>query len=321
MKPKFLNQLANANQELWLILSMFVVLALINFLVASDRMLLGLYSLPIIFSAYFYGRRHATMTALAATCLVTLLAVFNPMMFNSRGVSAIHVLGERWFDITLWGATLVVTAYAMGTLYERVKAGLEEMKRTYEGILMILRHFISKDKYTENHCYRVSIYAAKIAAYLGLNSQRIEDVRAAALLHDIGKLEISREILYKAARLTQDEHQEMKRHVVKGVRLLEPVGGALGRILPIILAHHDRFDGSGYDPNQGADIPLEARIIAVADVYDSLTSDRPYRKGIAAFEARELIAKGQGTEFDPQVVEAFLAAFAHAEMEVPEVVI
>lgn len=319
MRPRLLNQLATANQELWLILSMFIILALVNFLVASGRMLLGLYSLPIIFSAYFYGRSHATLTAVAAVTLVILLAVFNPLMFSSH--AAIHVWGERWFEIALWGATLVVTAYAMGTLYERVKQGLEEMRHTYEGILMILRHFISKDKYTENHCYRVSVYATKIAVYLGLSPQRIEDVRAAALLHDIGKLEISREILYKAARLTQDEHKEMQRHVDKGALLLEPVGGTLRRILPIILAHHDRFDGSGYHPAQGAEIPLEARIIAVADVYDSLTSDRPYRKGSPAFEARELIVRGQGTEFDPQVVHAFLAAFSHAEMEVPELIV
>jgi len=319
MRPKLLTQFAKANQELWLVLSMFIILALINFLVASDRMLLGLYSLPVIFSAYFYGRRHATLTALAAVFLVTLVAMFNPRMFDAGTI--VHVLGERWFEVTLWGGTLVITAYAMGTLYERVKAGLEEMRRTYQGILMILRHFISKDKYTENHCYRVSVYAAKIAAHLGFNSQRLEDVRAAALLHDIGKLDISREILYKAARLTQDEYGEMKQHVEKGARLLEPVGGALGRILPIILAHHDRFDGSGYHPVQGEDIPLEARIIAVADVYDSLTSDRPYRKASPPFEVRSIIAKGKGTEFDPEVVDAFMAAFSHAEMEVPELVV
>ncbi len=319
MRPRLLNQLVRANQELWLILSIFIILALVNFLIASDRMLLGLYSLPIVFSAYFYGRRHATMTALAAVCLVVLLALFNPLLFSSQ--MSIRVLGERWFEISLWGATLIVTAYAMGTLYERVKQGLEEMRRTYEGILMILRHFISKDKYTENHCYRVSVYASQIARYLGLSAQRVEDVRAAALIHDIGKLDISREILHKAARLTQNEQAVMQRHVARGGRLVDPVGGALGRILPIILAHHDRFDGSGYRPAQGEEIPLEARIIAVADVYDSLTSDRPYRKASPPFEVRELIAKGRGTEFDPKVVDAFLAAFSHAEMEVPELVI
>jgi putative nucleotidyltransferase with HDIG domain len=319
MRPKLLTQFAKANQELWLILSMFIILALINFVISSDRLLLGLYTLPTVFSAYFYGRRHATLTALSAVSLVALMAIVNPSVFSSRIV--IHVWAERWFELALWGGTLVVTAYAMGTLYERVKAGLEEMKHTYEGILMILRHFISKDKYTENHCYRVSLYAVKIASCLGLSPRCIEDVRAAALLHDIGKLDISRDILYKAARLTQGEYEEMRHHVNNGARMLEPVGGALRRILPIILAHHDRFDGSGYRPTQGQDIPLEARIIAVADVYDSLTSDRPYRKASPPFEVRALIAQGKGTEFDPKVVDAFLTAFSRAEMEVPDLVV
>ncbi len=209
----------------------------------------------------------------------------------------------------------------MGTLYERKEAYVRELRETYHGVLMILRQFISKDKYTQNHSYRVSVYSGKIAAYLGLNSERVEDVRAAALLHDIGKLDISREILYKAARLTEHEFNEMQHHVEKGVQMLEPVGGSLRRIIPIILAHHDKFDGSGYHPTRGDDIPVEARIISVADVYDSLTSDRPYRKAMSPFEAKEIIGKGAGTDFDPRVVEAFLVAFRKGEMEVPEVVL
>ena len=136
----------------------------------------------------------------------------------------------------------------MGTLYEHKNRQLTELRQTYHGILLILRHFISKDKYTENHSYRVSVYATKIASSLGLDAERLEDVRAAALLHDIGKLDISRSILYKAARLTEDEFKEMQEHVDRGISLLEPVGGSLRRILPIILAHHDKFDGSGVQP-------------------------------------------------------------------------
>ncbi len=181
---------------------------------------------------------------------------------------------------------------------------------------MILRHFISKDAYTENHCHRVSVYAATIAGGLDLSPSRIEDVRAAALLHDIGKLDISRDLLYKAARLTREEYDEIKQHVSKGIDILEPVGGSLRRVIPIILAHHDRFDGSGYHPTSGEDIPLEARIIAVADVYDSLTSDRPYRKAMSIFEARDIILKGSETEFDPAVVTAFHNAFKQGKLEI-----
>lgn len=319
MKSKLMKPFSEVNRELWLILSLFVIAYLINWLISSDRMMLGLYSLPIIFSAYFYGRRHATLTALAAVLVVVLLVHSNPALMTAD--SRIRIVGERWYDVTVWGSTMMIIAYAMGTLYEKMMAQVVELRKTYDGVLMILRHFISKDKYTENHSYRVSVYASKIASYMDLDPLRVEDVRAAALLHDIGKLDISREILYKAARLTEEEYKEMKNHVDRGAALLEPVGGSLRRVIPIILAHHDRYDGNGYRPTAGADIPIEARIISVADVWDSLTSDRPYRKAMSPFDARQVIDKGAGTEFDPKVVEAFLAAFSNRELEVPELVV
>jgi putative nucleotidyltransferase with HDIG domain len=216
----------------------------------------------------------------------------------------------------VWGGSLMVTGYLMGTLYEHKNQQINELRETYQGVLMILRHFISKDTYTENHCYRVSVYATRIAAQLNLPTDRIEDIRAAALLHDIGKLEISRDLLYKAARLTREEHDRIKEHVPRGIEMLEPVGGALRRVIPIILAHHDRFDGSGYNPTSGEAIPFESRIIAVADVYDALTSDRPYRKAMSPFEARDVITNGENTEFDPKVVAAFNALFRRGELEI-----
>ena len=103
--------------------------------------------------------------------------------------------------------------------------------------------------------------------------------------------------------------------------MLKPIGGSLRRILPIILSHHDKFDGSGYNPTAGKEIPLESRIISVADVYDSLTSDRPYRKAMSPFEAKEILVKGSGTDFDPMVVEAFNDAFRRGEMEVSQLVV
>lgn len=95
----------------------------------------------------------------------------------------------------------------------------------------------------------------------------------------------------------------------------------LGRIVPIILAHHDKFDGSGYNPAAGENIPLEARIISVADIFDALTSDRPYRKAMSPFEAKEVIRQGAGKDFDPRVVEAFMAVFNRGQMEIPEYVV
>ncbi|RTZ90731.1 MAG: hypothetical protein DSY91_06000 [Deltaproteobacteria bacterium] len=316
-KERFIESFLNVNKELWVILSLFVLIGLMNYLVASQRILLGLYTLPTLFSAYYFGRKHATLTALLSVIMVGLLVYYNPSWLSLDE----YMPSDKWRELLAWGSILMVTAYAMGTLYERDKKKMEELRQTYQGILVILRHFISNDKYTENHCYRVSIYAAKIAAYLGLSNDYIEDIRSAALLHDIGKLEISRNILYKAAKLTEEEYESVKKHVNKGAQILQPLGGPLGRILPIILAHHERHDGSGYEKVEGDKIPLGARILAVADVYDSMTSDRPYRKAIPPLEARNLIEKMAGKEFDPKVVRAFLHAFSKGEMEVPNLVL
>jgi len=314
MWPRILNQLKEANKELWLFLMMFSLLAGVNYLLASDQMMLGLYVLPTVFSAYFYGRRHATLTALASVLLVILIVHFNPRVFMEQG--AIRLIAEKWWDVMVWGGTLVVTAYAMGTLYERDQTRIRELRETYKGVLLILQQFIAHDEYTEHHSRRVAEYAAKIAEYMGFNSQRIEDVFDASLLHDIGKMETSRELLYKAARFTESEYKEIKQHVEKGVHFIQPVGGRLDRIIPIILAHHDKFDGSGYHPKQGEEIPLEARVISVADVYDSMISDRPYRKAMSPLDAKETITKGSGTDFDPAVVKAFLKAFQAGALEI-----
>jgi len=318
-KDKLIGQLVEANKELWLILSMVMIIGGMNYLLTSQRMLLGLYTLPTLFSAYFFGRRHATLTALASVLIVSIAIYYHPSWLN--GTQSTSILEGKWFEIIAWGGILMITAFAMGSLYDRDKQKMEELRQSYQGILVILRSFISNDEYTENHCYRVSIYAVKIASYLGFSMERIEDIRSAAFLHDIGKLEISRNLLYKAARLTEEEYKEMKQHVAKSGEILNPLQGPLGRILPIILSHHEKIDGSGYNKVPGEKIPLEARVLAVADVYDSLTSDRPYRKAMSPFDAKEIIEKGTGTEFDPKVVKAFLKAFAKGEMEIPNVVL
>ena len=282
-------QLEQVNKELWLVLSIVGIAWLLNSTLSSQRMLLGLYMLPTVVSAYLYGRRHATLTAVASMLLLVYLRLTNPMLFGSGDVMGVG--GQDWLAIAAWGGTLIVTARLMGTLYKHKSDQLAELRQTYHGVLLILRHFVSKDQYTENHSWRVSIYATRIAAEMGLDEHRIEDVRAAALLHDIGKLDISRDILYKAAQLTSGESEEMKTHVDKGMALLEPVGGSLQRVLPIVLGHHDKFDGSGYRPVKGEQIPLETRIISAADAYDAMTSDRPYLKGMPFLQARDVMVE------------------------------
>ena len=315
---KLLREIERANKELWVILSMFILAGLLNYAVASQRVLIGLYALPTIMSAYCYGRRHATLTAFASIIFVGILAYYRPGLLTH---DAAEMGGSGWYEFMAWGAILLVMAYSMGTLYDKSKQRFAELQQTYRGLIVILRNFISKDQYTENHCYRVSIYAAKIAEVLGLGWQQIEDIRSAGMLHDLGKLDISRELLYKAAKLSADEYESVKQHVSTGVGMLDPVSTPLGRVLPIVLAHHERYDGTGYYKTSGGAIPFESRILSVADVYDALTSDRPYRKAMSPYAAEEIIVKGSGTEFDPEVVHAFVKAFKRGDMDVPGLIV
>jgi uncharacterized domain HDIG len=247
-----MRSLERVNKELWLILSMFIIAMILNFIVDAQRMMVSFYTLPTLGSAYLYGRRHATFTAFASVLLVVLLTLSPSTLGRAAGEPV--PLGT-WLDLSAWGGILVVTGYLMGSLYEHKNLQLGELRETYNGVLTLLQHFISKDEYTEHHSYRVSVYASRIAAHLRLSADRIEDVRAAGLLHDIGKLDISRDLLYKAAQFTPEEYHEMQTHVDKGVAMLETVGGSLRRVIPIVLSHHDKFDGSGYHTTRGGEIP------------------------------------------------------------------
>jgi 5'-deoxynucleotidase YfbR-like HD superfamily hydrolase len=314
--PTLKKGVSHVNKELWLILSMLGLAAALNFLFTGHHMILGFYTFPTLFAAYFYGRRQATLTAIASVFLVAFVARINPNILGGPGT--LGYLKGRWYDITAWGGILIVTAYAMGTLHERHSTRLRELRKTYHGLLIILHHFISKDKYRESHSFRVSIYASKIAAYMGMKPDQIEDVRAASLLHDIGQIKTSRDLLSKASSLTQKEYDSFKKRADKGTSMLEPVGGRIHRIIPIILAHRDQSDAPGETWKATEGVPLEARILAVADAYDALTSDRPYRRGISPFDAKESIIKAAGKGFDPTVVDAFMEAFRKNEMETPE---
>ena len=320
MTRKWISRLGDINKELLLIFSIIAGAGLVNFFVAGQRLVLTFYNLPTLLAAYYFGRRRAVEAAAASILFVVWMNIMNPAALGgSREWRAQGLLA--WSDITVWAGFLLISAYATGSLYEMGETRLKELRETYYGVLQILNQFIGNDKFTQNHSYRVSVYATTIAVEMRLPEQQIEDVRAAALLHDIGKLEISRDILYKAANLDEAERAEMKSHVERGISLLKPVGGSLRRVLPIILAHHDRFDGSGYHPAKGEEIPIEARIITVADAYDAMTSDRPYRKGVTPIEGRDAIVKGAGSTFDPLVVKAFESAFRKQRLEIPEVLV
>ncbi len=154
-----------------------------------------------------------------------------------------------------------------------------------------------------------------IARQLGLGENELGIVHRGGLLHDVGKIGVPSEILNRAGRLTPEEEKVMRNHVHIGARILEPIS-AYVREIPIVLYHHERYDGSGYPEGLAGDrIPLHARILAVADVFDALRSDRPYRRGWEMDQVIEYICNGSGTRFDPAVVTALLEVIQRGEAD------
>ncbi len=162
-----------------------------------------------------------------------------------------------------------------------------------------------KDPYTRGHSQRVCEYALMIGEKCGFSKQRLNNLKNAALLHDIGKFGIPDSILHKKGRLSEEEFEFVKRHPIQGVRILQPIE-EFREFLPFILYHHERYNGKGYPYGLIGDaIPEEAQIIAISDVFDALTSGRPYRASLSFLEAIEEIEKGKGKEFNPTLVDLF----------------
>jgi len=289
------------NPELWLLFFLVVIAAMLNFLVASERVALMFYFLPTLYSAYRFGRRHATLTACASVVLVILLTYANPAMF-SRKIEHLP-MDTRWFDLTVWGGVLVIAAYAMGTLYERNQKSLDEMKDGYEGMLVILQQFLSNQKYNDGHSYRISLYATKIAESLGLDSGSTEDVRTAALLRNVNELGISNAILYKAANLTQEEVERGMQKAEKSSEA-QAIGGSLQRAIPILVAAQ-QLNKTGNDPGEAT---IEVQILTLAEKFESLISDTRGGK-MSPAQAVESISKGFGAKYDSMIVDAFVRAF------------
>jgi putative nucleotidyltransferase with HDIG domain len=164
-----------------------------------------------------------------------------------------------------------------------------------------------RDKYTGNHTKRVTSYSLLLAEYLDLPQEDLNWIRFGTPLHDIGKIGIPDEILTKPGKLTKEEFEIMKSHTTKGAKILEQVPD-LAPVIPIARSHHERWDGNGYpDGLKGVQIPVMARIVAVADAFDAMTMDRPYRKGMPAEVAFAELEKHKGKQFDPEFASAFLA--------------
>lgn len=186
----------------------------------------------------------------------------------------------------------------------------DELKETFYATVHTLAETIEKrDPYTAGHTKRVMEYSLAIGEAIGLSQKDMMDLRLSAILHDIGKIGVRDNILLKDGRLTFDEYNAIMMHPFYGAEILTHIS-QLKDIVPGVRSHHEKFDGSGYPEGLKGDmIPLIARIIAVADTFDAMTTDRPYRKGLSVEAALEELKRYAGTQFDPDAVNAFIRSY------------
>ncbi len=244
-----------------------------------------------------------------------------PSYFAGASISALglFLFGERTGVILLFGAPVAFLTYYSYAVYtaraeehrkhiEELQVSQAQLADLYLATIKSLALAIdAKDKYTHQHIVRVQRYAVAVAVHLGLSESDIEGVKTGALLHDIGKLGVAEYVLLKPGRLAEDEFKHIQRHPEIGAAILDPVSFPWP-VVPAVKHHHEKWDGTGYpDGLRGEQIPLPARILAVADVYDALTSTRSYRTAWPHEKAVDVIRDGSGKHFDPTVAAAFLA--------------
>jgi HD-GYP domain-containing protein (c-di-GMP phosphodiesterase class II) len=216
-------------------------------------------------------------TLVAADEPIVLLVVLAPLVWMLENFSK-----ERW---------------------QRYAAALE-LNRAYRGTVMLLSDVLEhEDEYTADHSRSVVDLVNAVADELNIDPESRQELEFAAMLHDVGKISIPKEILHKPAALTEPEYEIIKAHTIEGQFMLDRVGGLLGRVGEVVRSCHERWDGKGYpDGLKGEQIPLAARIVFVCDAYNAMTTDRPYRDGMSPAAAVKELIDNAGTQFDPMVV-------------------
>ncbi len=279
-----ISRFAEVNKEWWLLLSLFIIGALVNAFGGGNHMILFLFMLPTLASAYLYGQRHATLTAFASIFLV-LAGIFIRQILMGKHFEA-TLVDTAWFELAAWAGILVIFGYATGRLFR-------EMHESYGAFLQMLRYLLLRDESDTVSVRRISGYAAEIAEEMGLNRDDVEVVRAAALLQDISNLGISSDVLAKAARLTANVQLE------QGTAYKDDELMKLRKVLPIVIAQG----------NKKTERPIAAKIIDVADEYDNLVTGRDRSKPIHPSIVRDMIDRASGVRFDSEVVKAFVTVF------------
>jgi len=213
-------------------------------------------------------------------------------------------------------ANQAAIALERSRLYSQLQAKVEEVESIFYGTVQAISNAIdAKSTWTKGHSERVTIYSGIIGRALQLSDADMETLKLAALLHDVGKIGTYDTVLDKPSRLTSDEYELVKLHPVKGEEILRPIE-RLQHILPIIRHHHERFDGKGYPDGLGGEsIPYLARILTVADTFDSMTSKRPYRETPGRDRGIDELRRCSGSQFDSDIVEAFCLGLSYSAAE------
>ncbi|MGI8802372.1 MAG: HD-GYP domain-containing protein [Solirubrobacteraceae bacterium] len=218
-----------------------------------------------------------------------------------RAELAVHVAqaAEKERQLERYAADLRET-------FKAERARTQELHHSYMATVRALANAVeARDAYTGKHAERVAAYALRIAAAAGLEMARDREIEFGFLLHDVGKVAVPDAILFKPGKLTAEERLVIEQHPVTGFQIVREID-FLGQARDVIRHHHERFDGTGYPDGLGGEaIPLSARVFAVADVLDALTTDRPYRIKSTIAEGRAMIEEGSGSHFDPEIIAAF----------------
>jgi len=248
--------------EVILVFTISLIVVCANFFIFQQLAFLNFYYLPVLVPGYVLGRKMSILTALFCVALITFSVINNPYLFHIKNSNLFLIT-----DLMLWGGFLILAGYVVGTLYEQKEEKIQGLRNAYVGVLEILTKYLeSYDRYTRSHSLRVADYATSIAISMGLPRHQVENIKVAALLHDIGKIEISSDLIKKAAALTDEEKKEVDAHPQKGLEILSMVGGVLKEAMPIVEAHHTYFvEVNPSEKGGGKQVPLGARMLAVAD--------------------------------------------------------